>query len=77
MLKVTFAWMNNNDLKWVGRWDKKADLKRLRFENGNVIPDLEGYFVDNEESDEDDWYILYFFVISHKAFKIIIMQSYK
>jgi hypothetical protein len=29
-------------------------LKRLRFENGNVIPDLEGYFVDNEESDEDD-----------------------
>jgi hypothetical protein len=47
--------MNNNDLKRVGRWDKKDDLKGLRFENGDVIiPDVESYFVDDEESDEDD-----------------------
>jgi hypothetical protein len=24
--------------------DKKEDLKRLRFENGDVIPDVESYF---------------------------------
>jgi hypothetical protein len=24
--------------------DKKEDLKRLRFENGNIIPDVESYF---------------------------------
>jgi hypothetical protein len=24
--------------------DKKEDLKWLRFENGNVIPDVESYF---------------------------------
>jgi hypothetical protein len=29
-------------------------LKRLRFENGDIIPDVESYFVDDEESDEDD-----------------------
>jgi hypothetical protein len=29
-------------------------LKRLRFENGDTIPDVESYFVDDEESDEDD-----------------------
>jgi hypothetical protein len=52
-------------------------LKRLIFENGDVIPDVKRYFVDDEESDEDDWYILYFFVISHKVFKMIIMWSYK
>jgi hypothetical protein len=25
--------------------DKKEDLKRLRFENGDIIPDVESYFV--------------------------------
>jgi hypothetical protein len=29
-------------MKWYGR---KDDLKRLRFENGDVIPDVESYFV--------------------------------
>jgi hypothetical protein len=24
--------------------DKREDLKRLRFKNGNVIPDVESYF---------------------------------
>jgi hypothetical protein len=33
---------------------KKEDLKRLRFENGNVIPDVESYFINDEESEEDD-----------------------
>jgi hypothetical protein len=27
--------------------DKKEDLKSLRFENGDVIPDVESYFVIN------------------------------
>jgi hypothetical protein len=31
-------------LKRVRRWDKKEDLKRLRFENGDIIPDVENYF---------------------------------
>jgi hypothetical protein len=48
-------------------------LKRLRFENGDAIPDVESFFVDDEEGDENDWYILYFCVISHKVFKMIIM----
>jgi hypothetical protein len=25
--------------------DKKEDLKRLRFENGDIIPDIENYFI--------------------------------
>jgi hypothetical protein len=25
--------------------DKKEDLKRLRFENGDIIPDVENYFI--------------------------------
>jgi hypothetical protein len=30
-------------------------LKRLRFEIGDIIPDVESYFYfDDEESDEDD-----------------------
>jgi hypothetical protein len=29
-------------------------VKRLRFENGDIIPDVESYFVDDEESDEDN-----------------------
>jgi hypothetical protein len=32
---------------------------------------VESYFFDDKESDGDDWYILYFFVISHKVFKMI------
>jgi hypothetical protein len=33
--------------------DKKGDLKMLKFENGDIIPDVESYFVDDEESDEE------------------------
>jgi hypothetical protein len=29
----------------VSNEDKKKDLKRLRFENGDAIPDMESYFV--------------------------------
>jgi hypothetical protein len=36
--------MNNNELRRVGSGNKKEDLKRLRFENGNVIPDVKSYF---------------------------------
>jgi hypothetical protein len=28
----------------VDLYDKKEDLKRLRFENGDIIPDVESYF---------------------------------
>jgi hypothetical protein len=28
--------------------DKKEDLKRLRFENGDIIPDVERYFCFDE-----------------------------
>jgi hypothetical protein len=31
--------------------DKREDLKRLRFENGDIIPDVESYFVGDKESD--------------------------
>jgi hypothetical protein len=54
MWKVIFGSINNNELKRVGRWDKKDDLKRLRLENGNIITDVESYLVDDEESDEND-----------------------
>jgi hypothetical protein len=37
----------------VSKGDKKEDLKRLRFENGDIIPDVERYFADDEESDEE------------------------
>jgi hypothetical protein len=30
------------------------DLKRLRFENRDIIPDVESYFLSDERSDEDD-----------------------
>jgi hypothetical protein len=30
----------------VSNEDKKDYLKRLRFENGDVIPDVESYFVE-------------------------------
>jgi hypothetical protein len=38
----------------VSEEDKKEDLKKLRFENGDVIPDVESYFVDDEKSDGDE-----------------------
>jgi hypothetical protein len=28
----------------MGKEDKKEDLKRLRFENRDIIPDVESYF---------------------------------
>jgi hypothetical protein len=34
--------------------DKEEYLKKLRFENGDVIPDVESYFFDDKESDGDD-----------------------
>jgi hypothetical protein len=34
--------------------DRKEDFKRLRFENGDVIPDVGSYFVSSEKSDEDN-----------------------
>jgi hypothetical protein len=33
--------------------DKKEDLKELRFENVDTIPDIESHFVDDEDGDED------------------------
>jgi hypothetical protein len=38
----------------VRRGDKNENLKWLRFENGDIIPDVKSYFVDDEESDEDE-----------------------
>jgi hypothetical protein len=38
------AW-NFDGSNFVSREDKKRDLKRLRFENGDIIPDVESYFV--------------------------------
>jgi hypothetical protein len=35
MWRITFSLMNS----------KMEDLKRLRFENGDVIPDVESYFI--------------------------------
>jgi hypothetical protein len=37
------AW-NFDGSNFVSREDKKEDLKRFRFENGNVIPNVECYF---------------------------------
>jgi hypothetical protein len=47
------AW-NFDGSNFVSWEDKKEELKRLIFENGDVIPDVKRYFVDDEESDEDD-----------------------
>jgi hypothetical protein len=33
--------------------DEKENLKKLRFENIDTIPDIESHFVDDEEGDED------------------------
>jgi hypothetical protein len=41
------AW-NFNGSNFVGMWDEDDDLKRLRFENGDTIPNVERYFVRNE-----------------------------
>jgi hypothetical protein len=38
------AW-NFDGSNFVSEEDKKDDLKRLRFENGDIIPDMENYFV--------------------------------
>jgi hypothetical protein len=38
------AW-NVDGSNFVSYDNKKEDLKRLRFENGDVIPDVESYFV--------------------------------
>jgi hypothetical protein len=37
------AW-NFDGSNFVSKGDKKEDLERLRFENGDVIPDVESYF---------------------------------
>jgi hypothetical protein len=37
------AW-NFDGSNFVNDEDKKEDLKRLRFENGDTIPDVESYF---------------------------------
>jgi hypothetical protein len=38
------AW-NFDGFNFVSFKDKKEDLKSLKFENGDVIPDVESYFV--------------------------------
>jgi hypothetical protein len=38
------AW-NFDGSNFVGIGDKKEDLKRLRFENGDIIPNVESYFI--------------------------------
>jgi hypothetical protein len=38
------AW-NFDGSNFVSNEDKKEDLKTLRFENGDVIPDVESYFI--------------------------------
>jgi hypothetical protein len=38
------AW-NFDGSNFVSKEDKKEDLKRLRFENGDIIPDVESHFV--------------------------------
>jgi hypothetical protein len=33
---------------------KKKDLKKVRFENGDAIPDIESYFCFNRDDDDSD-----------------------
>jgi hypothetical protein len=47
------AW-NFDNSNFVASWNKDEDLKKLRFENGDTIPDVESYFVNDEENEEDD-----------------------
>jgi hypothetical protein len=51
---VKFIAWNFNGSNFVSKDDKKEDLKRLGFQNGDIIPDVESYFADDEESDEDE-----------------------
>jgi hypothetical protein len=37
------AW-NFDGSNFVSNKDKREDLKKLRFENGDIIPDVESYF---------------------------------
>jgi hypothetical protein len=39
------AW-NFDGSNFVGGEDKREDLKRLRFENGDTFPDVENYFTE-------------------------------
>jgi hypothetical protein len=38
----------------VSNEDEEEDLKTLRFENGDIIPNVESYFFNDEESDKDN-----------------------
>jgi hypothetical protein len=46
------AW-NFDGSNFVSNGDTKEELNILRFENGDAIPDVESYFIDDEESDEN------------------------
>jgi hypothetical protein len=35
-------------------FEKKKDLKKIRFENGDPIPNMGSYFVFNDDDDSDD-----------------------
>jgi hypothetical protein len=37
------AW-NFDGSNFVGKWDMDENLKKLRFENGDAIPNVESYF---------------------------------
>jgi hypothetical protein len=39
------AW-NFDGSNFVRKWDKVEDLKKLRFENGDTIPNVESYFTE-------------------------------
>jgi hypothetical protein len=41
------AW-NFDGSNFVGRCDKNEDLNKLKFENGNIIPNVESYFYLND-----------------------------
>jgi hypothetical protein len=38
----------------VGDFDKNEVLNRLSFENGDIIPNVESYFVFNDNNDDDN-----------------------
>jgi hypothetical protein len=42
-----FAWKFDRS-KFVRSGDKKEELKRVRLENGDIIPDVESYFYFDE-----------------------------
>jgi hypothetical protein len=37
------AW-NFDGSNFMSRYDEKKDLKKLRFENGGIVPNIESYF---------------------------------